>query len=152
MMRRPHFGWIAVPLVFAALTATAGLGQQKYLLRDTLAVGDQVQIDSSGEVNMNLEFSSTGRPPQRLATVSRNQFKYSQQVLSVDKRGPASVRRTYSVARRSMMNPAGNPVDRASALQGKTLVIRRQGGKVSVTPAKINLSPEHLQLVTTAVT
>ncbi len=50
------------------------------------------------------------------------------------------------------MNPAGNPVDRASALQGKTLVIRRQGGKVSVTPAKIKLSPEDLQLVTTGVT
>jgi hypothetical protein len=76
---------------------------------------------------------------------------YQEKVIAADARGPSAIQRTYTVARGVFTDATGQEHRRASSLQGKTVVIRRQGDEVKVTTALGKLAPEDRKSLLDAV-
>jgi hypothetical protein len=142
MQRQPAARWLTVTLVVTSLAATAAVAQQKYRLRDTYSVGDHCTVESIVDANFNVSASAQGENALPVTVINRDRRKYNEVILAIDKKGPSSVRRVYTLARGVRSDLFGNPVDRGSSLQGKTVVLRRQGTAVTVKPVRGKLSPE----------
>jgi hypothetical protein len=142
MHRQPAARWLTASLVVTTLAAASATAQQKYRLRDTYSVGDQCAVETIVDVTFNVSASAQGESALPVSVVNRDRRKYSEVILAVDKRGPSSVRRVYTLARGVRSDQYGNPIDQSSSLQGKTVVLRRQGSKVTMKPDRGKLSPE----------
>ncbi|MFN3653626.1 MAG: hypothetical protein ACK47B_28945 [Armatimonadota bacterium] len=128
----------------AVLLATGSAAQQpkKYTLKELVAAGDVSTNESVMAVSMDVTLSGSGLdlPPIRYA--SREREKYTETILAADSKGPSALRRVYSIARVQETNEAGQPETRVLGRQGKTVTVRRSGGKTTVTVARGTLAAE----------
>jgi hypothetical protein len=75
----------------------------------------------------------------------RERNTYTELVLAMDATGPSAFRRTYTAARSQEAFGEDRPEVKVSSVQGKTVTVKRAGGKVTVTAAKGKLSAEDLR-------
>lgn len=125
------------------LVSADGQPAEKVRLQYASSVGDRRVSVAGMEMEMDLQ-TTVGERQSPVATIaSRFNEKYTEDVVSVDARGlPTGLRRAYSVSRRSDTGPTGEAKERATSLQGKTVAVRRAGGKVTVTSAGGKLHAE----------
>lgn len=134
--------WLALSLAAACLVSTA-FGQQKYRLRDRFAAGDLSSVDSAEDMSLTVSVRANGEDVTQFIMGKREREVYEEQLVATDSRGPSVLRRTYSVARGVDADPTtGQEHRRVSSLQGKTVVIRRDGDTVKVTADRGKLAPE----------
>jgi len=142
MRRRFPLASLSLLLSVSLLATGAVYAQQKQQLREVVAVGDTAVVESS--LDLNLQVGGTAGeleiPPLKFA--SREREKYTQAVLAAGKEGATAIRRVYEISRGVETDPTGRQEVKTSSLQGKTVVVKRVGGKVVVTPAKGKLSAE----------
>jgi len=151
MQRRLPGLWLILGLALHAQVASTALGQQKYRLRDVDAPGDLCVVDSSMDLNLQVAVTAPGQDAQSVPIVTRQRDNYREEVLAVDKKGPSSLRRSYTISRVVTMDPSLQEHKAASPLQGKTVTIQRKGGKVVVTTARGTLPARVRQQLLTAL-
>jgi hypothetical protein len=142
---RPHIrtGWIYCSALLATvLTAAALEAQGRHPLRHTIAVGDRSIIEAISDTTLRLEASADGQAAPPIEATTRFREKYVEEVLALSGKAPAALRHQYLVARTSTPDPMGNPVVETSSLQGKTFTIKRQGGKVMISPPGAKLTAD----------
>lgn len=133
----------ALLLVVAMWMGAASWGQQKHRLRDVSAAGDHSINESDLRMDIAFQTTISGQKGPTFHLSSQRQEKYAETVLAADRRGRATVvRRTYEVARESETQSGGPSKQTVRSLQGKTVTIRRTGGKVRVEVAKGRMSAE----------
>jgi len=134
---------LALYLILAALSESTAFGQQKYRLRDDDAVGDLSVTESSLSLRMDIQATANGQKSPTFQLANQGQEKYAQTVLALGKnRQPSAIRRTYTVARTVETEPGKSPQRKTLSVEGKTVTIRKSGGKVVVTVAKGKISAE----------
>jgi hypothetical protein len=134
---------LTLSLAAGALVATAALGQQKYRLRDSYAAGDLSAVDSSSDLSLTVSVKANGEDVAQFILSKRDREVYQEQTVAVDTTGPTAIRRTYTIARGVAADPTnGQEHRRVSSLQGKTVVVRREGDVVKVAADKGKIDPQ----------
>ena len=121
---------------------------QKYAVLDQSAAGDVCTLDEKYEVILNLNSSVDGVEVAPVSVMESRRREYADEVLAADAKGPTNLRRSFSTYHYFTADPFGAQKTRRSPLQGMKLVMRRQGGKVTVTPASGKLDPKQKKQVT----
>src|SRR5262249_4996220 len=135
-MKRPLAAhWPLLCLVLAATAGSGGWAQQKYRLRDAEAAGDVAVVEGSQIIRMKLRVAPGGEEAREQSFGSVQTELYHQRVLTLGPNGAKTEQRAYAVSRTTEMGPKGDDV-KVTSLQGKTVTIRRAGGKVTITPEK----------------
>jgi hypothetical protein len=142
MQQRLAGRWLALALVSLALLVAAATAQQKYRLRGIDQVGDLSHVESEMEMTLAMQVKAGNQTVPSLQFANRELEKYSEQILAVDRKGKSGLRRVYAVALSVETDPSGARKEKVSSLQGKTVAVRRRGGKVVVTCTPGKLSPE----------
>ena len=145
MFRLPISAAVRVAcLVSMLLLASAGAQEpEKVRLKYASASGDRHVSEGGMEMQFDIHVTAGEQDVPVIKTASSEQEKYTQDVLGVDGRGrPTGIRRAYSVSRKSDTEPGADPKVRVTSLQGKTVAVRRTGGKVTVTTSGGKLAPE----------
>ena len=138
---------LALLLLLGAIAGTAAPEGQKHRLVDRYAAGDVHQVESTYSMVMDMEVTLPEGNTSTIKVSSRERTSYREDVLAVDARGPASLRRTYSASRSSDTGPDGTKV-KTSSLQGKTVTLRRVGQKVTVLARGGTISAEDRKSLT----
>jgi hypothetical protein len=142
MQQRSTGRWLTVGLAAVTILAAGAGAQQKYRLRSVEQVGDLSRFESAMEMSIDMKLRAGDQPVPGLKFGNREVETYSEEILSVDPKGPSGLRRVYSVSRSTETDPTGVAKEKVSSLQGKTVAIRRRGGKVVVTSTPGKLAPE----------
>ena len=142
-MKKQSVGrWLTLTLAVVSLVSAAS-GQQKYRLRDRYAAGDTSSVDSSEDMSLIVSVKANSEELTQFILAKRERDVYVEQTVATDSAGPSVLRRTYSVARGVDTNPmTGQEHQRTFSLQGKTIVIRRDGDVVKITADKGKVAPE----------
>jgi hypothetical protein len=129
-----------VPLAAAALAilciAPVLSAQQKYRLQDTTSTGDVSMVSERMSMSMKVQGTVEGKKFQRQFT-RRAEEDYREEVLVLG--GGAALthlRRVYSLNREFEKEGSAAEKRTVSSLEGKTIDIRRQGGKTSISALK----------------
>lgn len=142
MQQRLAGRWLAFGLTVVTLVAAGAAAQQKYRLRSVYRAGDFSQVESELDMALDMRVTAGEQVVPSLRFTNRELEKYTEEILTTDKRGASGLRRVYAVARSTETDPTGATKKQVSSLQGKTVAIRRQGGKVVITSTPGKLSPE----------
>lgn len=127
-------------LIFASAGAQA---PQKVRLKYASASGDRHVSEGGMEMQFDIHVKAGDQEVPVVKTASSELEKYTQDVLGVDGKGrPTGIRRVYSVSRKSDTEPGAEAKERVTSLQGKTVAVRRAGGKVTVTSSGGKLHPD----------
>ena len=111
---------------------------KKYRFRSAAAAGDVRTIDDRMEMQLELVMTVDGQElPLKFGTRSRE--AYTEEVLAL-KKDAALYRRSYTAHRQAETTPDGQSKVVVSSLQGKTVTIRVNGRKVTVTAEKGKLA------------
>lgn len=131
----------ALLLAGAMWMGAASWGQQKHRLRDVSAVGDHSITESDLRMDITFQTTINGQKGPVVHMSHQRREKYAETVLATNRRGrPTAVRRTYEIARESETQQGGPSKQTVRSLQGKTVTLRRTGGKVSVVVEKGRIS------------
>src|SRR5205807_6979367 len=104
--------------------------------KEVAAKGDTSESTALFSMKMKLTVS-TGGTSQDKELHKRQDETYQEDVLGVDAKGiPTAIRRKYLVKKETGADPDEAEKTTVSALQGKTVTIRRNGAKVEVTADK----------------
>jgi len=144
MRARSPFAPLALLVALSLLAAGAVYAQQKQRLREVIAAGDVVAVESTFHLDVQVRVAGVPAevPPRRFQTHARD--KYTRSVLARSAKGTTAVRYAYAIARSIKTSPSGAQQVEVSSMQGKTVVVKRVGDKVivSVTKGKGKLTPE----------
>ena len=136
---------LALALITLPALGLASARQEKFRLKETAAVGDQVDIDGRMSMALNLKVILGGKAMEFPVSAQESE-KYRDEVLAVDAAGtPTGLRRTYEMKRETMKEPGEKEKRTVSGLEGKTVEIRRDGEKVTVTVQKGKITDEERQ-------
>jgi hypothetical protein len=112
------------------------------MLRDSMVVGDEILVDDQMSFKLKMTISAPGQGEQTIDFASNEQSKYTEKVLAVGSSGRmTAVRRVYKVARTEETNPDGKSA-KTKSLEGKTIEIRTDGTKVTITSPDGKLDPK----------
>jgi hypothetical protein len=133
--------WLSLSLAAGVLLSATALAQQKYQLKGSVAAGDLSSVDSSEDMSLTFTVKANGDDAGQFVLSKREREVYTEQTVAATAKGPSVLRRTYSVARGVDTDPTtGQEHQRTSSLQGKTVVIRREGDVVKVSADKGQLA------------
>lgn len=134
----------AICLTALVLAASAGAQPaEKVRMKYVAATGDRHVSEGGMEMQFDIHVTAGEQEFPVVKSGSSEQEKYTQDVLGVDARGRATgIRRAYSVSRKSETEPGGEAKERVTSFQGKTVAVRRAGGKVTVTSSGGKLHPD----------
>jgi hypothetical protein len=142
MKLQPVTRLISLSLLSVAVFAGTASGQQKYRLRDRYAAGDLQAVDSSFDLSLTVSVKANGEDSTQFILSKREREVYQEQTLAADARGLNGIRRTYTIVRGVDTDPTtGQEHQRVSSLQGKTVVVRREGDTVKVVVEKGTITP-----------
>src|SRR5262245_1523884 len=107
MQRQPMVQRCAWSLAVVILSGAVALAQQKHRLKDVDLPGDLSSVESTLEMTLDVQAQSGGQTFPTLKFVNNQVEKYTEEVLTTDKRGASGVRRVYSVSRSEDTDPSG---------------------------------------------
>lgn len=142
MNRIQAFRGVLLAAAACVVYGNAAVGQQKYRLQESSAVGDVSVSESTMDMTLDVKATANGQELPGLKVVTREREKYTDEVLAVTRNRPTTVRRTYEIARGVETGPDGMQKQTVSTLQGKVVTVRVEGTKVTVTPTKGKVAPE----------
>lgn len=137
---------LSAAVLIGCLAAGVGVRAQApdskpVLLKDGTAAGDVADVETDFHMAMEIKASRGKETAPSMEMTSHQTQRYREETLSRDAKGVTALRRTYQVAKEYEKNPDGVK-NRVLSLQGKTLVLKRVGGKPVLTVLRGKLSPE----------
>jgi hypothetical protein len=117
--------------------ASAGPRQDpppKFLLREPLSAGDAAVITEGYRIDMKALAQVADVETKAMPVMDSQEENYSLNVLSTDGKGKATGVKVHFIReRRSARWPGGKTVSRTASLEGKTVTVKRVGGRTVVT-------------------
>jgi hypothetical protein len=132
---------VALVVGSAPLSGKPAKQDLKYRLRDVMAAGDVGTVTQSMEMNMKVRASAEGRESPDMPVYNRTEATYTMSVLSADAKGqPTGARLRFSRYRSAQRQFGKKPFSTVSSAEGKTVTVKRGGGRTTVTVNKGKLS------------
>jgi hypothetical protein len=104
-------------------------------LKDGVTVGDAADVSTDFTMAMEVKVKRGEETGPTSSITSRQTQRYREEILARGAKGTTALRRTYSVARESEKNPDGEK-NTVSSLQGKTITLKKVGGKTLISVNK----------------
>lgn len=133
MLNKPSRAGATLWMAACLLCAASVLAQQKQRLQDRSVVGDCFVVKSNFDMDMTLKSTAGEQELPSLKFASQEREKYTEEVLAAEGGKTSAFRRVYTQSRSVETDPNGEKKETTSPLQGKTVTVRRVGGKATVT-------------------
>lgn len=104
-------------------------------LKDGVTAGDAADVSTDFTMAMEVKVKRGEETGPTSTMTSRQSQRYREEILVRGAKGTTALRRTYSVARESEKNPDGEK-NTVSSLQGKTITLKKVGGKTVISVNK----------------
>ncbi len=123
------------------LPSSRASSQTRYRLQCKSAVGDRCTVVADDEFNCALLASVQGREAPEVTISLAASTKYTQVAMAVSPAGRITkLRRFHEKAEETVYVPTRGPIDKTSALQGRTVVVGLTNGKATVSADRPGLS------------
>jgi hypothetical protein len=114
---------------------------EKFTLKQVSAAGDVASLASDMKLSLKMKVLVNGQEAPSMTTEQSEQKAYTKTVVAVDAKAHPTVLRVHYTKYRSRQTPPGGaPVSSTSPAEGRTVTLKRSGGKTVVTIDKGKLS------------